>query len=157
MKKSKISIFYGVFIAGGLIAYFLLLSLFGAHHNPVFSIFNIVIVGCGMYLAISKYRERKGSKFKFQKGFMAGLTTGFIATVIFTFFFGIYATEIEPDFIEQLITVWETDWFVSIGMVLFTVGLMGFTTTLVLTFAFMQLLKDSWNTKDAQKHTFSKK
>ncbi|HET8854793.1 MAG TPA: DUF4199 domain-containing protein [Salinimicrobium sp.] len=157
MKKSRIPLYYGLFIAIGLIAYFLLLSLFGVHNNPIYSVFNIVIVGVGMFAAISKYRTRKGSKFKYQKGFMAGLMTGFIATVIFTFFFGVYATELNPGFLGELITMWETEWFVDIGMVLFTVALMGFTTTLVLTFAFMQLLKDSWNTKEAQKHTFSKK
>lgn len=154
MKKSSIPILYGVFIAVGLIAYFLLLSLFGLHKNPIFSVLNIVITGTGMFLAIRKFRSEKGAKFKYQKGFMVGLVAGFVATVIFTAFFAIYTTELNPGFKEELITMWETDYFVPIGMLVFTVALMGFATTFVLSLAFMQLLKDSWNTKDAQKHTY---
>lgn len=157
MKKSRISLYYGIFIAIGLIAYFLLLSLFGVHTNPIYSLFNNVIVGIGMYAAIQKYRARKGAKFKYQKGFMTGMVTGFTATVIFTIFFAIYATELNPDFLDELITMWETEWFVNIGLVVFVVALMGFTTTFVLTLSFMQLLKDSWNTKEANEHTLSKK
>lgn len=154
MKKSTIPLIYGVFVAIGLIAYFLLLSVFGLHTNPLFSVFNIVITGVGMYLAITKYRAEKGAKFKYQKGFMAGLSTGFIATFIFTGFFGIYATELNPGFLSEILAMWETDWFVNIGMLLFTVAIMGFATSFVLSLAFMQLLKDSWNTKEAKKHTF---
>lgn len=157
MKKSKIPLIYGVFIAIALIIYFLIISLFGLHTNPAYSIFNVVIMAVGMYASISKYRVKKGTKFKYQKGFMAGVMTGFVATIIFTFFFGIYATELDPDFLSKLITMWESNWYVNIGLVVFVVALMGFTTTFVLTLAFMQLLKDSWNTKEAKQHTFSKK
>ncbi|HET8752910.1 MAG TPA: DUF4199 domain-containing protein [Salinimicrobium sp.] len=153
MKSSNIPLFYGVLVAVGLIAYFLILSIFGVHTNPAFSIFNGVILGFGIFAAVSKFKRKKGAKFKFQKGLVAGLTTGFIGTVIFTFFFAIYATELDPDFLSELITMWETDWFVNIGSVLALVALGGFASSLVITFAFMQLYKDSWNTKDAQKHT----
>lgn len=153
MKKSSIPLVYGVYVAIGLIAYFLLLSLFGLHRNPAFSVLNMVITGAGMFLAIKKFRAEKGGKFKYQKGFMTGLVTGFIATIIFTAFFAIYTTELNPGFQEELITMWETDYFVTIGMLVFTVALMGFATSFVLSLAFMQLLKPSWNTKEAQKHT----
>lgn len=154
MKKSSIPILYGVYVAIGLIAYFLLLSLFGLHKYPAFSVLNLVITGAGMFLAIKRFRAESGAKFKYQKGFMTGIVTGFIATVLFTGFFAIYTTELNPGFDEELITMWETDYFVPIGMLIFTVALMGFATTFVLSLTFMQLLKDSWNTKDAAKHTY---
>lgn len=153
MKSSNIPLLYGVLVAIGLIVYFLILSIFGAHTNPAFSIFNGVILGFGIFAAVSKFRQKKGPKFSVQKGFSAGLTTGFVATILFTAFFAIYATELEPDFLSELITMWETDWFVSIGSVLVLVALGGFASSLVITFAFTQLYKDSWNTKDGQKHT----
>lgn len=154
MKRSSVSLVYGIFIAVGLIAYFLLLSLFGLHKYPIYSSFNMVITGIGIYLAIKKYREKKGAKFVYQKGFTVGLTTGFIATVIFTGFFAVYASELNPRFSNELITMWETDWFVNIGMLIFTVALMGFATTFVMALAIMQRYKPSWNTKDGQKHTY---
>lgn len=154
MKRSSVPVIYGVFIAIGLIAYFLLLSLFGLHKQPVYSVLNIAITGVGIYLAIKKYRAEKKAKFVYQKGFTVGLATGFIATVIFTAFFAIYASELNPQFSEELITMWETDWFVNIGMLVFTVALMGFATTFVMSLAIMQRYKPSWNTKEGQKHTY---
>jgi positive regulator of sigma E activity len=154
MKKSSIPLMYGIYIAIGLIVYFLILAIFGLHKYPVYSVFNIVITAGGMFLAIKKYRRQKGAKFKYQKGFTAGLTTGFIATIIFTAFFAIYASELNPEFSRELVTMWEADWFVNIGMLVFTVALMGFATSFVLALSFMQLLKDSWNTAEGRKHTY---
>lgn len=154
MKRLSVPLLYGIFIAIALIAYFLILALFGLHNNPVFSVFNMVITGVGIFLAIKKYRDNKGGKFKYQKGFLTGLTTGFIATVIFTIFFAIYASELNPDFSNELLTMWETDWFVNIGMLVFTVALMGFATTFVVALAVMQLYKPSWNTAEGRKHTY---
>lgn len=153
MGITSIPIKYGIAIAAGLIAYFLIISLFDLHINPVFSLFNGVIMAYGMYEAIKHYRLQKGNKFKYQKGFTATLLTGFNATIIFTVFFGIYATELNPDFLDRLLTMWMTDYSTSIGIVVFVVAIMGFATSLVLTLSYMQLFKDSWNTKEAKKHT----
>ena len=151
MKKLGIALFYGIGIAIGLIAYFLILSLFGLHTKPAFSLFNPVIVGIGMYFSILALKRKLGNKYKYQKGFKVGLKTGFFATIIFTIFFGIYSTELNPGFLNELLSVWDTSWHISIGMVLFTVAIMGFATTVVLTLSFMQLLKDSWNTRQVRK------
>ncbi len=153
MKNIRIPIKYGVAIAAALIAYFLILSIFGAHKNPVFSLFNGVIMAFGMYESIKHYRSDKGSKFKYQKGFMSGLLTGFNATIIFTIFFGIYSTELNPGFLDELLTMWRSDYNAGVGIILFVVGIMGFATSFVLTLAFMQLFKDSWNTVEGNKHT----
>ena len=154
MKKLSIPLTYGIIIAVLLAAYFLLLALFDLHINPVYSVFNIVIMAGGMYLAIKKYRKKKGAKFKYQKGFMTGLSTGFMATILFTGFFAVYTSELNPGFQERLVTMWESDWFVNIGMLIFTVALMGFATTFVLTLSFMQLLKPTRNTSEGRKHTY---
>ena len=84
---SAIPVKYGVYIAIGLIAYFLILSLFGVQTNPVFSLGNGVIVAFGLYRAMKIYKEEKRKEFDYQKGFMTGLLTGFNATLIFTAFF----------------------------------------------------------------------
>ena len=153
MKQFSIPIKYGIAIAAGLIAYFLILSLFGAHKKPIFSLFNGVIMAYGMYEAIKHYRLLKANKFKYEKGFMAGLLTGFNATIIFTIFFGVYATEIKPDFINELLSMWRSDYGIGIGIVLFVVAVMGFATSIILTLMYMQLFKDSWNTKAGKGHS----
>jgi len=153
MVKLKIPILYGAIIAICLAAYFLILSLFGLHVNPVYSIFNGVIMAAGLFLALKAYKKSKGNKFKYQKGFSVIFITGVNATVIFLIFFGLYATEFNPRFLDDLISMWATFYNTNIGIVLFTIALMGFSTSIVLALAYMQLFKDSWNTKEAKKHT----
>ncbi|WP_037317622.1 DUF4199 domain-containing protein [Salegentibacter sp. Hel_I_6] len=154
MKNLSIPIKYGFAIGAGLIVYFLILSVLNVHIYPLFSLFNGVIMAVGMWLALKAYRSSKGAKFKYQKGFMACLLTGFNATIIFSLFFALYASEINPDFLSNLINMWRTDYGTNIGIVLFVVSVMGFATSLVLTLAYMQLFKKSWNTKEGKEHTY---
>jgi len=156
MKTLSIPIKYGIAISAGLIAYFLVLALFEVHTQPAFSLFNGVIMGFGMYEAIKHYRLEKGDNFKYQKGFMALLLTGFNASIIFTIFFGLYSTEFNPDFLNQLLSMWRSDYDTSVGIVIFVVAVMGFATTFVLTLSFMQLFKDSWNAGSGKKQQVRK-
>ncbi|WP_121665865.1 DUF4199 domain-containing protein [Mesonia aquimarina] len=155
MKNQSIPLRYGFGISVLLIIYFLLLSAVGLHTQPLFSLVNGLITGAGIYFSIKSYRAYKKDKFKYQKGFMAGIITGFFATLIFTLFFGIYATNIDQTFATELLESWKTDYNTGLGLLLFVVAVMGFATTIVLTLAFMQLFKDSWNTKAGKKHTIS--
>lgn len=147
MKQFMLPIRFGIATSGSLIAYFLILSLFGLHTNVFYSLFNGVITGFGIYEAIKYYKISSGTTFNYGKGFMAGIVTGFIATLIFTIFFAFYATEVNLDFLGELSKVWFKDYHTSAGIVFFTVAIMGFATTLVLTLSFMQLFKASNNLK----------
>ena len=145
MKKSTIPIRYGIYIALGLIAYFSVLSLFGVQTNPAFSLGNGVIVFIGLYKALQLYKLEKGKEFEYQKGFMAGLFTGFNATLLFTAFFAIYVSHINTNFLPEMLQNWSSHYHVTVGIVVFIAAIMGFATTFVLTLSFMQLFKDSWN------------
>ncbi|AXT62187.1 DUF4199 domain-containing protein [Aquimarina sp. AD10] len=147
MKKSTIPVKYGVLIALGLIIYFLILALIGVQTNPVFSLGNGFIVAYGLYIAMKKYKKEKSSDFDYQKGFMAGLFTGFNATLIFTIFFAIYVTNINTSFLPEMLANWSSHYHVGVGIVVFIAAIMGFATTFVLTLSFMQLFKESWNPK----------
>ncbi|PKV48434.1 uncharacterized protein DUF4199 [Aquimarina sp. MAR_2010_214] len=147
MKKSTIPVIYGLLIAIGLIAYFLILSLIGVQTEPVFSLGNGIIVALGLYKAMKNYKQEKGSDFEYQKGFMAGLFTGFNATFVFIIFFAIYVTNINTDFLPEMLANWSSHYHVGVGIVVFVAAVMGFATTFVLTLSFMQLFKESWNPK----------
>lgn len=151
MPKITLPIRYGIAISAGLIAYFLFLALLKLHTNPIFSLLNGLITGYGIYEAIKHYKLKKGPAFEYSDGFSVGVVTGFIATLIFTAFFGLYAGNLNPEFLDTLIDRWEDTYNTSLGIVLFTVALMGFATSLVLTLSFMQLFKQSWNTKKKNK------
>jgi len=143
MNNFALPIRFGVAASGCLIAYFLVLSLFGLHTNVFYSLFNAIITGFAIYEAIKYYKLKKGVAFSYQGGFMAGLITGGVATLIFTIFFATYSTELQPGFLEELSTKWANNYRSFEAIVFLVVAVMGFTTTLVLTLAFMQLFKTS--------------
>ncbi|MBK5212263.1 MAG: DUF4199 domain-containing protein [Flavobacteriaceae bacterium] len=143
---------YGIWIALILIAYFLLLKLIGLHQYPTLSAVNGLIFGLGIYLALKKYKSRKNN-FKYEKGFEVGLLSGGIASIIFTVFMAIYMYQIDTEFAAGIMKRWNLDYDLGTFMLLFTILIMGFATTLILTLAFMQLLKNSWNTQDGNRNT----
>lgn len=153
MKNLSVPLKYGIFIALALIAYFLILSLFGAHTNPYFSIVNGIIVAIGLYFAIKQVSKDRGDKFRYNEGFKTGIITGFTATVLFTAFFALYV-ELEAGFAEAILEMWRFEYAANVAMLVFTVALMGLATTVVLTLAFMQTFKRSMNTREGQKHTY---
>lgn len=145
MKNFTLPIRFGIATSGSLIAYFLILSLLGLHTNVFFSLFNGVITGFGIYEAIKYYKVESGKAFRYSMGFTAGLTVGGIATIIFTIFFALYSTELNPGFLEVLSSQWASEYESFEAIVFFVVAVMGFSTTVVLTLTFMQLFKTSNN------------
>ncbi len=143
MNKIALPIRFGIAASGSLIAYFLILSLVDLHTNVFFSLFNGVITGFAIYEAIKYFKIQEKEKFNYGTGFKAGIVTGFVATLIFTVFFAIYATEIDPEFLEHLTEQWFSSFESFEAIVFFTVAVMGFATSLVLTLTFMQLFKSS--------------
>lgn len=146
MKSFTLPIRFGIAASGSLIGYFLILSLFDLHTNVFYSLFNGIITGFAIYEAIKYRKIQEGVNFNYAKGFSTGIVTGFTATLIFTVFFAFYATEVNQEFLSAL----SEAWFKKItfeGIVFFTVAIMGFATTLVLTLTFMQLFKASNNPK----------
>jgi hypothetical protein len=138
---------FGIATSGSLIAYFLILSLFELHTNVFYSLFNGIITGFGIYEAIKYLRIENRATFNYGRGFTAGIVTGFVATLIFTIFFAFYATEINIGFLPQLSEQWFKNENTGAGIVFFTVAIMGFATSLVLTLSFMRLFKSSNNLK----------
>ncbi len=145
MKKFTLPIRFGIAVSGSLIAYFLILSLLNLHTNIFFSLFNGVITGFGIYKAIHYFRREDPEGFDYGKGFSVGLVTGFVGTLIFTTFFALYCTEINPEFMKQISAAWFSSFERFEAILFFTVAIMGFATTLVLTLSFMQLFKASNN------------
>ena len=141
MKEFALPIRFGIATSGSLIAYFLILGLFDLHTNVFFSLFNGVITGFGIYEAIKYFKLKEQKDFNYGKGFTAGILTGFIATILFTVFFALYCTEINPEFAEALAAKWFRSFKNFEAIVFFTVAIMGFATSLVLTLSFMQLFK----------------
>ncbi|MDV7137937.1 DUF4199 domain-containing protein [Maribacter sp. TH_r10] len=143
MKHFALPVRFGIATSGCLIAYFLILSLFTLHTNVFFSVFNGVITGFGIYEAIKFFKIKEAQQFNYGRGFTAGVVTGGVASVLFTLFFTFYATEVNTEFISELSSTWGNEIKNFEAIVFFTVAIMGFATTLVVTLAIMQLFKSS--------------
>ena len=145
MKNFALPIRFGIVLGALLISFFLVLSLFGLHTHPAYSIGNSIIVGFGIYETIRYYKLEQSNAFSYSGGFTVGIVAGFLATLMFTVFFLWYTTEINSDFLLNLLSVFKGDYNVSVGLLTFVVAIMGFATTVVLTLTCMQLLKKSRN------------
>lgn len=141
MEKMSLPIRFGFVTAAVLVAYFLILALFGKHTNIFYSMANALITGLGIHETIKYTRIRQDKGFRYGNGFSAGIVCGFVATILFTLFFAFYATEVDTAFLQHLSRAWSSDYENFEGIVFFTVAIMGFATTVVLTLAIMQLYK----------------
>lgn len=141
MDKMSLPIRFGFVTAAVLVAYFLILALFGKHTDIFYSLANAPITGLGIFETIKYTRIRQDKGFRYGNGFTAGVVCGFVATLLFTLFFAFYATEIDTAFLGHLSKAWSNDYENFEGIVFFTVAVMGFATTVVLTLAIMQLYK----------------
>lgn len=143
---------YGLIITAALIVYFLILKLVGLHQFPIFSALNGVIFAVGIYMAMKKLSSQE-TRMEYERGFEVGLLTGGIASILFTFFMAVYMYQLDGEFAANILESWDLEYDMGTLMLLISVLIMGFATTLVLTLSFMQLLKSSWNTRDGNRNT----
>lgn len=145
MKKVILPVRFGFIISGILIAYFLILALFGKHTNPAFSFLNAAITAIGIYETVRYYKLELGTDFSYSKGIVAGLISGVVATIVFSIFFLFYITEANDEFITELADTANIGYELSVGLLTFTVAIMGIATTLISSLTVMQYFKKSWN------------
>lgn len=147
MQHRNIVLKYGIITALILIVYFLFLGFLDLNSNPMFSFANAPISAVGIALAIRDFKSKTTDGITYKDGYIVGLSTGTMATILFTLVFITYYSYNEQ-FSQELLD------FIGMGMgagLLFsTVFIMGLATTLISTFALMQLNKKSWNPKKEQ-------
>ncbi|OUS01507.1 DUF4199 domain-containing protein [Flavobacteriales bacterium 33_180_T64] len=141
----KVALKYGLFIAISLIAYFLILKLFDLHEKIWLRLLNGVVMSIGIYYAIKIYKRISKNEFSYINGIKTGLICGFIATIVFTAFMAIYIFHIDVEFTETILRDWFNDLGVGANILLFTVFIEGVSSTIILSLAFMQLFKKSYN------------
>ena len=145
MKNLSLPIRFGFVTSAVLVAYFLVLALVDKHTNPAFSFVNALITGFGIYEAVRFSKLENPDNFSYGEGFKTGVTTGFVATIIFTVFFLFYATEVNSAFLSELLVNLKGGFNADIGMVTFVVAIMGFATSVISALTVMQLFKKTGN------------
>jgi hypothetical protein len=78
---------YGLKIAGGLIAYFLIMKFAGFGHHVELRLLNLFILVGGIYYALKKFKETHGQHINYFRALVTGVATGAIASLVFADFF----------------------------------------------------------------------
>lgn len=146
----SVALRYGIFVTIALIAYFLILRLFGLHENPWLRVFNGVFMAAGIFYAIKYYKLLTGDKFTYVDGFKTGLVTGFIGTILFTGFMAVYMFHLDPEFTQKLLGEWFKNYGTGAGILVFIILVEGLVSTVILTLTFMQVFKKSNNLSQKQ-------
>lgn len=140
---------YALFMGIALIIYFLIINTLGFGEQSYLSFFNAIIVGIGIFFVIRDVYKNE-TQFKYMDGFVAGVKSGFIATLIFTIFMAIYLFEVDPELAEELKSQINTAGEgVRFSLLLFIL-LSGLATSMVTPLIILPLYKKSWNTRDVR-------
>jgi hypothetical protein len=137
-------------MALALIMYFLIINKIGYGAQSYLSLFNVIIVGIGIFFVIRNVHKNT-VKFKYLDGFVAGIKSGFVATLIFTVFMAIYLFEIDPELAQELKKQITTAGEEIEFALLLSILLSGVATSIVTPLVILPIYMKSWNTKDMRK------
>jgi hypothetical protein len=132
---------YGAIGSVAMIAYFLIMRMFGLVQHPELRFINYLILACILYLALREERRLEGQKrLEYLPGIGTGLLTSTLSAMGFSIFVFIY-TKIDPSFLSSVASANAFPTYINA----YTVGLLIFAETLILggiaSFILMQLFK----------------
>lgn len=142
-RSLSVALKYGLFIAGSLIAYFLILRVFDLHNNAWLRMSNGLFMAAGIYFSIRHYKLKYNSEFTYVDGFKTGLLTGFLATGFFIVFMAIYMFHLDTEFAENILREWFDNTDQGAGLLIIIILIEGLASTAVLTLTCMQIFKKS--------------
>jgi hypothetical protein len=124
---------YGLKIAGGLIAFFLLMKVAGLAHIYELRFLNVFIQVGGIYLALKKFKETHDEHMNYFRALVTGVATGAVSSVIFALFLFIYLS-VDPGFMQDIITNEPMGRYLNPYITSFMVALEGLFSGLLFTF-----------------------
>lgn len=131
---------YGIRIAIGVIAFFLLMKLAGFFHVVELRMLNIFILVGGIFLALKKFKDTHGNHINYFRALVVGVVTGAIGSVLFAIFLFIYV-HIDTDFMTWLQENEPMGRFLNPYIVSFIVALEGLFSGLLVTFVLINYLQ----------------
>lgn len=87
---SRIPQSYGVRIAIGLIAYFVVMHFLGLSHRVELRLLNLLILMTGVYMALKRFRQTHGAHIHYFRALVTGVATAGIGSILFAIFLFLY-------------------------------------------------------------------
>jgi hypothetical protein len=130
---------YGLRIAAGLIAYFLLMYFLGLAHFVVLRMLNLFILVAGIYFGLKKFKELHGQHINYFRALVTGVAIGAIGSVVFAVFMFIYM-QLDPAMMQSIIDNEPMGRYLNAYMAAFIVALEGVFSGLLVTFVLINYL-----------------
>lgn len=127
---------YGLRIAAGLIAYFILMKLTGLAHHVELRLLNLLILIGGIYFALKKLREVNQSHLNYFRALITGFTTATIGSVVFAIFLFIYM-KMDSAMMQSIIEGEPMGRYLNPYIAAFIVALEGVFSGLLVTFVIL--------------------
>lgn len=143
ISSQRLAIITGLYICGGMILYFMLMSLFGLAAISELRFLNFVIAGAGAAIAIKYYNRRTQSHIRYLEGLNLSFTAILASAVFFAVFIFFYFSMINPELLDVIKTdapimgKYLTPFSASVSVIA-----EGIVSGLILSFALMQYFKD---------------
>src|SRR5689334_5276919 len=139
---NKIPLNYGLKIAGGLTAYFLLMFVIDKGHHVELRLLNLFILAAGIFFGLKKFKETHEDHLNYFRALITGVAIGAVGSGIFGIILFTYLT-IDSGFMEAMSTNEQMGVHLNPYMASFIVVLEGVFSGLLVTFVLI-----NWVTTD---------
>jgi hypothetical protein len=133
---------YGLKIAAGLIAFFLLMKVIGLGHHVELRLLNLFILTAGIFFGLKKFKETHEDHLNYFRALVTGVAIGAIASIIFALFLFIWM-KVDDGMMQAIIENEPMGRYLNAYMASFVVALEGTFSGLLVTFVLI-----NWVTTD---------
>ena len=130
---------YGLRIAGGLIAYFLVMKFAGLNEIVELRLFNLLILVAGVYFALKKFKETHGKHLNYFIALATGVATAAIGSVLFALFLFVWM-KVDANMMQSIIEKEPMGRYLNAYMAAFIVALEGVFSGLLVTFVLINYI-----------------
>jgi hypothetical protein len=139
-KPNLIHVNYGLRIAAGLVAYFMIMKFAGLLHVVELRLLNLFILVAGIYAALKKFRHTHEEHIHYFRALITGFATGAIASLVFAAFLFVYVSFLDRQFMQYLIENEPMGRFLNPYIASFIVALEGVFSGLLVTFVLINFI-----------------
>lgn len=138
---------YGLFIGLGLIAYFMLMKIFGLEDNFVLRLFNFVILIVGVYFLLKNQVVDASEPVSYFEGLGLSLRATITSIAVFLIFLAVYVLGFNTGFIEVLqeSQIWGTK--ITLPQAAIGIFIEGMASAVIISFIWMQYFKKYTSSK----------
>lgn len=124
---------YGLKIAAGLIAYFVIMRLIGFGNHIELRLLNLFILVAGIYFALKKFRNTHEDHLNYFRALVTGVATGAVASAAFAVFMFVFLIA-DPSLMQSIVENETMGRYLNPYMISFIVLLEGVFSGLLVTF-----------------------